>query len=312
VAELDQTARYVLKLAPAEAIRWLLSDLDADLAFTRWLDTETIAYPGEPGRRCDTVAELVSRGGKSAPWALVLEAEARPTATILDRVLEYEARLLRRLRHGPRRRDRYLVAAVVIFLRGRKKQLALQMQLPGTTLGLSLTVGTMSLARESAAATVERIGRGELGRSIMPWVPLMAGGDDAAVIAEWVRLAGTEPNAQRRGDVPGLALIFADSVGRLPVWKQALEGFDMWESQVIREWKTEAQVELQRKNLREVLRSRFPPEVPTDLAERIDQTTDLGALTRWFGAALTAPTLDAFRGAVQTTAPSATQSSSGG
>jgi hypothetical protein len=64
VAELDQTARYALKVSPAEAIRWLLPGLDADLGFTRWLDTETVAFPGEPGRRCDTVAELVSRSGR--------------------------------------------------------------------------------------------------------------------------------------------------------------------------------------------------------------------------------------------------------
>ena len=95
MAELEQTARYALKVAPAEALHWLLPDLDADLAFTRWLDTETIAFPGEPGRRCDTVAELVSRSGKTSPWALVLEVEARLRSTILDRVLEYEVRLLR-------------------------------------------------------------------------------------------------------------------------------------------------------------------------------------------------------------------------
>jgi len=313
VAELDQTARYALKIAPAEALAWLLPGLDADLGFTRWLDTETIAFPGEPGRRCDTVAELVSRGGRSAPWALVLEAEARPSPTILDRVLEYEARLLRRLRHGPRRRDRYLVAAVVIFLRGHKKELRLQMDLPGTSLGLGLRVGAMSLAREQAAATLERIGRGELGRSILPWVPLMAGGDEAAVVAEWVRLAAGEADAQRRADYPGLALVFADSVGRLPVWKQALEGFDMWESQVIREWKTagrvEGRVEQLRNNLRQVLRSRFQSELPADLAQRIEQLTDLDVLMRWFDAALAMPTLDAFRNAVQTPVSSAAQNS---
>jgi len=124
-----------------------------------------------------------------------------------------------------------------------------------------------------SAATLERIGRGELGRSILPWVPLMAGGDEAAVVAEWVRLAAGEADAQRRADYPGLALVFADSVGRLPVWKQALEGFDMWESQVIREWKTagrvEGRLEEKRKDLRQVLRSRFQSELPADLAERI-------------------------------------------
>src|SRR3954452_9758701 len=115
MAELDQTARFALKVAPAEALRWLLPGLDADLAFRRWLDTEPIAFPGEPRRRCDTVAELVSRSGQSPPWAFVVEVEARPRSTFLDRVLEYVARLLRKLRHGPRRRDRYQVGAAVIF-----------------------------------------------------------------------------------------------------------------------------------------------------------------------------------------------------
>src|SRR5947199_8614987 len=107
MADLDQTARFALKLAPAEALRWLLPRLDADLTFRRWLDTETIAFPGEPQRRCDTVAELVSRSGQSSPWAVVLEVEARPRSTILARLLKYLARLLRKLRHGPYLRDRY-------------------------------------------------------------------------------------------------------------------------------------------------------------------------------------------------------------
>jgi hypothetical protein len=184
MAELDQTARFALKMNPAEVLAWVLGDLDPDLGFTRWLDTETIAFPGEPNRRCDTVAELVSRSGRSPPWALVLEVEARSRAAMLVRVLEYLARLLRKLRHGPRRRDRYLVAGVVLFLSGRRKDLKLHMQLPGTDVVLSCAFRAVCLAEERAAATLERIGKGELGRSILPWVPLMAGGDEAAVVQE--------------------------------------------------------------------------------------------------------------------------------
>src|SRR5689334_507309 len=114
--ELDQTARYALKMAPAEALHWLVPDLNPDLVFRRWLDTEMIAFPGEPKRRCDTVAELVSRGGAGPPWALVLEVEARLRSTILDRLLEYQLRVMRKLRHGPPRRDRYQVAGVLILL----------------------------------------------------------------------------------------------------------------------------------------------------------------------------------------------------
>jgi hypothetical protein len=68
MAELDEATRYALKLAPTEHLAWLLPRLDTDLEWRRWLDTETIAFPGEPKRRCDTVAELVSRKGTQLPW----------------------------------------------------------------------------------------------------------------------------------------------------------------------------------------------------------------------------------------------------
>ena len=311
MAELEQTARYALKVAPAEALRWLLPDLDADLAFTRWLDTETIAFPGEPGRRCDTVAELVSRSGTTPPWALVLEVEARLRSTILDRVLEYEVRLLRKLRHGPHRRDRYQVAAVLILLSGQRGDLKLNMRLPGTKLGLRSRAGTRSLARQRAADRLARIDRGELGLSLLPWLPLMAGGGDPATVQEWLRLASKETVAERRRDCAGLAKVFAERAGWLPVWKEALETFDMWQSQVIKEWKDagrqegrqEGRQQEKRNDLLKVLRSRFKGEVPADLTQTIQQTDDLGILSRWFDDALEVASLEEFRSRVQATPP---------
>jgi hypothetical protein len=303
MAELDQTARFALKIAPAETVRWLLPTLKPDLVFTRWLDTETIAFPGEPGRRCDTVAELVSRSGQSPPWALALEVEARPRATIVDRLLEYQSRLLRKLRHGPRRRDRYLVAGVVLFLTGRKHDLGLDMKLPGTELGMSWKAGSRCLAIRKAAVTLGRIGRGQLGRSVLPWVPLMQGAGEPAVVQEWLRLAGQEPDRERQRDYAGLALVFAERAGCLPAWKQSLERVDMWESQVIREWKNkgrdEGRLETRQDVLLRALRVRFRAEVPEDLAQQVRQTTDPEVLTRWFDAALVAQSLEAFRSVVQ-------------
>jgi hypothetical protein len=324
MAELDQTARFALKVVPAEAIAWLLPRLDPDLGFRGWLDTETIAFPGEPGRRCDTVAELVSRSGKSPPWALILEVEARPRATIRDRLLEYAGRVLRKLRHGPHRRDRYLVAAVLILLTGKRATLELHMDLPGTDLGLHWKPGLFCLADEQASATLERVARGELGRSVLPWVPLMAGGGEAAVVQEWVRLAREEPNSQRRSEYAGLALIFAERADCLRVWKKALEGWEMWESQVIREWKTEGRqeglaegraeglaeglakgrAEEKRNALLKVLQLRFQTELPADLAQVIQQTAELEVLSGWFDAALLAPSLEAFASAVRPVPPS--------
>ncbi len=303
MADLDQTARYALKIQPSEVMAWVLADLDADLAFGRWLDTETIAFPGEPNRRCDTVAELVSRSGQAPPWALVVEAEARPRASILARVLEYRARLLRKLRHGPRRRDRYLVAAVVFFLSGHRNDLTLEARLPGTDVGHNDRIRAISLADQQALATLERIGRKELGRSILVWVPLMAGGGDATVVQEWVRLANQETNEQRRFDYAGLAMVFAAWKGLETIWKQALEGFHVEEISIVREWRDKARAEESRTDLLKVLRKRLAPEGAGDLEQVIQQTTDLGLLRRWFDAALDAPSLEAFRTAIAPPAP---------
>ena len=305
--ELDQTARYALKMAPAESLSWLVPDLDPDLAFRRWLDTETIAFPGEPKRRCDTVAELVSRGGSSPPWALVLEVEARLRSTILDRLLEYQLRVMRKLRHGPHRRDRYQVAGMLVLLRGKKGDLELHVRLPGTNIGLDWTARTLSLSQQQAATTLERIGRGELGKSVLPWVPLMAGGGVAAAVQEWVRLAGEETSAERRRDYAGLARVFAERAGCLPAWERALEGFDMWQSQVIKEWKDEGRKEGRQEGQREamqaallqVLRRRFKEEPPQALAQLIQQTTNLETLSRWTDHAWEVASLEEFRTRIQ-------------
>src|SRR5439155_3243526 len=131
------------------------------------------------------------------------------------------------------------------------------MQLPGTDVGLKWKVEVVSLARQDAAGTLERIGRGELGRSVLSWVPLMAGGGEAAVVQEWVRLAGQEPDSQRRTDYAGLALVFAEWAGCLPAWRQALEGFDMWESQVLKERENVGRLAEKRDDLLKLLRTRF-------------------------------------------------------
>src|SRR4051812_47802984 len=105
MAELEQTAIFTINLDPEGHLRWLEPKLDPDLKFARWLPTQMIAFPGEPDRRCDTVAELISRSSSQAPWLYILEVEARARLRFLDRLFEYQARANRKLRHGPRNRD---------------------------------------------------------------------------------------------------------------------------------------------------------------------------------------------------------------
>ena len=96
----DQAARFALRPDPMGFLRWLVPGLDPALRFAEWLDTRTLPLPGEPDRTCDTVAALV-RDGEPTVWALVTEFQAEPDPEMLDRLLEYLARLRRGFRHGP-------------------------------------------------------------------------------------------------------------------------------------------------------------------------------------------------------------------
>jgi len=95
-----------------------------------WLDTRTLPFPGEPDRICDTVAGL-ARGPTAAPeWALVIEFQAEPDPDILDRLLEYLARLRRELQPGAERRSRYAVLGALVNLTGPVQPDTLEMTLP--------------------------------------------------------------------------------------------------------------------------------------------------------------------------------------
>jgi hypothetical protein len=311
MSDLDGAARYALKMRPAEKVSWLVPGLDEDLAFRRWLDTEMIAFPGEPKRRCDTVAELVSRSGKQAPWALVCEVEARPRATIRERLLEYQLRVLRKKRHGPRQRDRYQVAGLVLLLTGKMKALEIHAALPGTNLLLHYKAQAVNLSTMSAAGVLERIAGGELGRTVLAWAPLMQGGGEPAVASRWVELARQEPDPQFRADYAGLALVFAECARCRPVWEKALEGWEMEQSAVIKGWKDQGHKEGLREGLREgrqegsvttqraslvkLLRTRFRNEPLDDVLQKVEQTSDLDLLGGWFDRALEALSFDAVR-----------------
>ena len=112
-----------------------------------------------------------------------------------------------------------------------------------------------------------------------------------------------DTDGQRRADHAGLAKVFAERAGCLPVWREALEGWDVWQSQVIREWKSEAhregQLQANRSALLKALRARFGAEVPADLTQVIQQPADLEVLSRWYDAAPEAPSLEAFRSVTQ-------------
>jgi hypothetical protein len=310
----DQAARYAMKLDPAGFLCWLLAEAWPELVFTRWLDTQTIPFPGEAERRCDTVAEMVRRDGLGPHWALVAEAQTDPDPDILARLLEYVARLWRELRHGPHGRDRYLVAGTLVSLTGSGPAAEVDMILPGPGgLGFRWRHGGRVLANEDAAGTLARIEAGQLSRVLLPWVVLMRGGGEASTIADWCRLGEAEPDRRRRGDYGALARIFAELTGWKEAWHRALEDwnveespiFNKWiaESPTVKEWiaqgegrgRADGLVAGRRDLLLRLVRAKFPGQVPPEVTGAIESQADADELSRWYDLALAASSLEQLR-----------------
>jgi predicted transposase YdaD len=137
----------------------------------------------------------------------------------------------------------------------------------------------------------------------------MLGGDSGGIIEQWKRLALEEPDERKRSDYGALALIFAEPPKRLAIWQRALEGWNMQQSTVIREWieqgiregRQEGRQEgldhgaaIVRSKLLHYLQRQFG-DVPNTLRLRIESQRDLDVLDRWFDQALNAASLDQFQ-----------------
>jgi hypothetical protein len=72
---------------------------------------------------------------------------------------------------------------------------------------------------------------------------------------------------------------------------------------IVEEWKAsarrEGELHASRNILLRQLPRRYRTEVPDDLKQRIQQTTDTEVLARWIDAVVTQPSLEAFRAVVE-------------
>ncbi len=294
----DKSARYAAKMDPAGFCHWLLHE-PSGLVFREWLDTRTIPFPGERDRICDTVARLDREVRKAEPVACIVEFQSRREPEILERLAEYAIRVRRETRHGRGRRGRFTVIAALVNLTGRPQTNSLRMSLPEVPVAeLSFRVVIRTLSQEDAGVTLDGIHSGDVARSILPWVSLMAGGGEDGIINRWKRLAQQEPNIQRRSDFAALSLVFAELAGCADAWKRGLEGWNMIQSKQIQEWQDEARVqtrlETTRQTLLRALELRFPGALPRKFVKRLEASDDLEELNHWFDAALTAADWETF------------------
>jgi hypothetical protein len=300
----DQAGRYAIKRRPSAFFTWQAPALWAAYRLVRWQDTRTLPFPGEPDRVCDTVAEFEHQAKPHSRCLVDVEVQAEPDADMLERLGEYAFRLRRELRYGPGAANKYAVFGLVLNLTGAEQPNRLDMSLPEwSAAGQWLQVAQGTLSTEDAAQTLVRIAAGDLERWVLPWLPLLRGAAEAVNLTEWQRLASQEPDRQSRSDFGALALVFAELAGTAAVWRKALKGWNMRQSPQVLEWQAQARAEeaigRSRTHLLRALELRFGTPVPEDLATAITAMDDLPELDRWFDASLTAPSLDAFRAAVQ-------------
>lgn len=296
----DVTARQTAKREPVGFFRWTLPRLDSALAFAGWLDTRTAPQLPEGELTCDALAEFATAGRPEIPWIFVTEFQTEPKEDDLERALEYMLRFRRERRPSSDRRLKYLVGGLLLSLTGPAQPDLLAMPLPGMAeFGLGGRVVRMALREEDAAATLARVASEELSRCVLPWVSLMRGGGQSAIIEEWKRLADLEPDQQVRLQYAAAARVFAELPGVRLQWEQALEGWNVLESQQVLEWQAEAVLKSQKANVLRLLEKRCKAPVPSDLVKAIHATQDINLLLRWFDAAVEANTFDDFRAATQ-------------
>ena len=289
----DQASRYVAKLDPPALLAWLFDGADA-AEFRGWLDARTLPFPGDPERVCDTVAWLRERGA-AVDWAVPIEFNLEPDAAMFGRLLVYLGHLWLEQRRAENQRERYAVGAVVVNLTGRG-QAGRDLQLGA--MQTRLQVIERNLAHEDAATLLDGIAAGRWSRALLPWAPLMRGGSDSAILDRWQALANAEPDASRRADYAGLAVVLAEAAGRRAVWKEALKEWNMVQSQQVLEWMAEGELGAKRQMLLRLLNKRSPPGAPAEVTNAIQASKDPEQISRWFDAAVDAASLAEFRKAM--------------
>jgi hypothetical protein len=297
----DQASRYTAKVDAAGFLACLLGESAAELRFRTWLDTRTLPFPGDPERTCDTVAWLAD-ADPAVEWALPVEFCLEPDGELFGRLLVYVGQLWLEKRPTDAGGERFAVGAAVINLTGRGRT-SRSMSLRKTGVRTMLEVAERNLCDEDTAALLDAIAAGSAARCLLPWIALMHGGGETVIIQRWIELASQETDSRRRGDYGGLALVFAEAAKRLPIWKEALRGWNVIESQQVLEWmamgeakgRAEGEAKGKADALLEVLAMRFPPGAPAELEAAIRATTNQEQLRNWLAFAMKADSLDAFR-----------------
>ena len=163
----DKASRYAAKVDPSAFLTWALGLPAEGLAFDGWLDTRALPLPHEPDQIGDTVARLRNPAVAEAPWAVAVEFQTEPDSLMFGRLMVYLGHVWQSLRPDSERVSRFNGGA------------SRDMRWPGTQLVTHLGVVERNLAGESADGLLAAIESGQRARALLPWLPLMTGGDES-------------------------------------------------------------------------------------------------------------------------------------
>jgi uncharacterized protein DUF4351 len=297
MSDFDKAARYQIKQEPAGFVRWLFRPTAAPLHFHGWIDARRLALPAEGDLTCDTVADLRVPEQNTAAWALILEVQAESRAELIQRLLGYTVRLQSELSVNT---DgiAWQVGGAVVNLTGPAQPDGMTLALPGVpACELRFRILQRTLRDESAADTLALIAAGEVTRWLLPWIPLMQGGAEAAIMGQWKAIAESEADRRIRAIWASLTLVFAELANRAEPWERALEGWNVQKSMYIESWREEGRKEgrvegreegrlqILRDLIQRMLADKFGT-LPTELVERIQAMADEARLNAIFEQAM--------------------------
>jgi len=299
----DQGCRKLLRLFAVVLLAWLLRLTADKMDFAGWLDTRGLPWPGEPDRTCDTVAYLRDLEQGGLPFAVPVEFCIDPDPLMFGRGLRYLGGLWEECRPDNNPKDRFEVGLLVVNLRGRG-DCSRKMALSGTSLLTHLGVVEVNLSQVPAQEAMQRIEAGEWPAPLLAWIPLFQGADDPAIISGWRPLADAQTDPDVRAVLP-MVLVFAEAAGLSDAWQPVLEGWNVVESKIMKEWNELFRKEGHKEGLKEGLKEgkastllrllgRSAP-VPADLDRAIRAIEDPARLDALVDLYAANPALDDFR-----------------
>jgi hypothetical protein len=293
----DQAARHLLLRSAPLLFHWLLRLTPAQLRFERWLPTQ-LTLPGTRQRLCDGIAELVNLQRGGLPFAAILEVQTVPDVTMPGRLMLAGGLLWLTVKPTQLPGDRYELVGLVLNLTGKGD--ATRQCVLGTA-EWTLRPVEVNLETLDAGELLEQMAAGLVPLGLLALIPLMHRGGEEGIIQRWSELVGAETDLRRRAD-HGLALVFAERVGHLDAWRDALKGFAMIESPLIAglladattKAEAKAKAETRTEMLVRAIQKRYQ-ELPEEIARPIRACTDSDQLERWFDVVLETDTLEQFR-----------------